>query len=79
MSTINYLEFHLNLTHNLLISSCLQVMDNFLIQVTGKKRIILFSPRDAQFLYLTGTVLLGVVIGYSFIHIEIPFRTYLSQ
>ncbi|XP_007494640.1 tRNA wybutosine-synthesizing protein 5 isoform X3 [Monodelphis domestica] len=31
------------------------VMDNFLIQVTGKKRVVLFSPRDAQYLYLSGT------------------------
>ncbi|KAM6175587.1 tRNA wybutosine-synthesizing protein 5 [Erethizon dorsatum] len=31
------------------------VMDNFLIQVTGKKRITLFSPRDAQYLYLSGS------------------------
>ncbi|XP_074255403.1 tRNA wybutosine-synthesizing protein 5 isoform X2 [Saimiri boliviensis] len=31
------------------------VMDNFLIQVTGKKRVVLFSPRDAQYLYLKGT------------------------
>ncbi|TKC45114.1 hypothetical protein EI555_005559, partial [Monodon monoceros] len=31
------------------------VMDNLLIQVTGKKRVVLFSPRDAQYLYLSGT------------------------
>ncbi|XP_052048382.1 tRNA wybutosine-synthesizing protein 5 isoform X2 [Apodemus sylvaticus] len=31
------------------------VMDNFLIQVTGKKRIILFNPQDAQYLYLSGS------------------------
>ncbi|XP_032757029.1 tRNA wybutosine-synthesizing protein 5 isoform X5 [Rattus rattus] len=31
------------------------VMDNFLIQVTGKKRITLFNPRDAQYLYLSGS------------------------
>lgn len=31
------------------------VMDNFLIQVTGKKRVTLFSPRDAQYLYLSGS------------------------
>ncbi|XP_045703541.1 tRNA wybutosine-synthesizing protein 5 isoform X1 [Phyllostomus hastatus] len=31
------------------------VMDNFLIQVKGKKRVVLFSPRDAQYLYLSGT------------------------
>ncbi|NXF50230.1 TYW5 protein, partial [Oceanites oceanicus] len=31
------------------------VMDNFLIQVTGKKRVVLYSPRDAPFLYLSGT------------------------
>ncbi|XP_032757024.1 tRNA wybutosine-synthesizing protein 5 isoform X2 [Rattus rattus] len=32
-----------------------KVMDNFLIQVTGKKRITLFNPRDAQYLYLSGS------------------------
>ncbi|XP_059134081.1 tRNA wybutosine-synthesizing protein 5 [Peromyscus eremicus] len=31
------------------------VMDNFLIQVTGKKRVTLFSPRDAHYLYLSGS------------------------
>uniref|UniRef100_A0A0P6JHT5 tRNA wybutosine-synthesizing protein 5 n=1 Tax=Heterocephalus glaber TaxID=10181 RepID=A0A0P6JHT5_HETGA len=31
------------------------VMDNFLIQVTGTKRVTLFSPRDAQYLYLSGS------------------------
>ncbi|XP_006029824.1 tRNA wybutosine-synthesizing protein 5 isoform X1 [Alligator sinensis] len=31
------------------------VMDNFLIQVTGKKRVVLYSPRDAPYLYLAGT------------------------
>ncbi|KAM4626500.1 tRNA wybutosine-synthesizing protein 5 isoform 1-T3 [Discoglossus pictus] len=30
------------------------VMDNLLIQVTGKKRVVLYSPRDAPFLYLSG-------------------------
>uniref|UniRef100_A0A4W3IKZ0 tRNA-yW synthesizing protein 5 n=1 Tax=Callorhinchus milii TaxID=7868 RepID=A0A4W3IKZ0_CALMI len=30
------------------------VMDNLLIQVTGRKRVVLFSPRDAPYLYLTG-------------------------
>ncbi|XP_078084937.1 tRNA wybutosine-synthesizing protein 5 [Mustelus asterias] len=30
------------------------VMDNLLIQVKGRKRVILFSPRDAPYLYLTG-------------------------
>ncbi|XP_043916562.1 tRNA wybutosine-synthesizing protein 5 isoform X2 [Protopterus annectens] len=30
------------------------VMDNLLIQVTGKKRVVLYSPRDATYLYLTG-------------------------
>ncbi|XP_074949952.1 tRNA wybutosine-synthesizing protein 5 isoform X2 [Phalacrocorax aristotelis] len=29
------------------------VMDNFLIQVTGKKRVVLYSPRDAPYLYLS--------------------------
>ncbi|XP_072835302.2 tRNA wybutosine-synthesizing protein 5 isoform X2 [Pogona vitticeps] len=31
------------------------VMDNFLIQVTGKKRVVLYSPRDVPYLYLSGT------------------------
>ncbi|XP_028925679.1 tRNA wybutosine-synthesizing protein 5 isoform X2 [Ornithorhynchus anatinus] len=31
-----------------------KVMDNLLIQVTGKKRVVLFSPRDAEYLYLSG-------------------------
>ncbi|XP_067843910.1 tRNA wybutosine-synthesizing protein 5 isoform X3 [Heptranchias perlo] len=30
------------------------VMDNLLIQVTGRKRVVLFSPQDAPYLYLTG-------------------------
>ena len=29
-------------------------MDNLLIQVTGRKRVVLFSPRDATKLYLNG-------------------------
>ena len=29
-------------------------MDNLLVQVTGRKRVVLFSPRDALNLYLTG-------------------------
>ncbi|XP_064290080.1 tRNA wybutosine-synthesizing protein 5 isoform X2 [Passer domesticus] len=29
------------------------VMDNFLIQVTGRKRVVLYSPRDAPYLYLS--------------------------
>ncbi|XP_041433029.1 tRNA wybutosine-synthesizing protein 5 isoform X5 [Xenopus laevis] len=31
-----------------------KVMDNLLIQVTGKKRVVLYSPRDAPYLYLSG-------------------------
>lgn len=30
------------------------VMDNLLIQVTGRKRVVLYSPRDAPYLYLSG-------------------------
>ncbi|CAH1249299.1 TYW5 [Branchiostoma lanceolatum] len=30
------------------------IMDNLLIQVSGRKRVVLFSPRDATHLYLTG-------------------------
>lgn len=31
------------------------VMDNFLLQVTGKKRVTLFNPQDAHYLYLSGS------------------------
>ncbi|XP_029937275.1 tRNA wybutosine-synthesizing protein 5 isoform X3 [Myripristis murdjan] len=31
-----------------------QVMDNLLAQVTGRKRVVLFSPQDALHLYLSG-------------------------
>ncbi|KAI8496362.1 tRNAPhe (7-(3-amino-3-carboxypropyl)wyosine37-C2)-hydroxylase [Branchiostoma belcheri] len=31
-----------------------KIMDNLLIQVSGRKRVVLFSPRDATHLYLTG-------------------------
>ncbi|XP_034780395.2 tRNA wybutosine-synthesizing protein 5 isoform X1 [Acipenser ruthenus] len=30
------------------------VMDNLLVQVTGRKRVVLYSPRDAPYLYLSG-------------------------
>ncbi|XP_041057548.1 tRNA wybutosine-synthesizing protein 5 isoform X1 [Carcharodon carcharias] len=30
------------------------VMDNLLIQVIGRKRVVLFNPQDASYLYLTG-------------------------
>lgn len=29
-------------------------MDNLLAQVTGRKRVVLYSPKDALHLYLTG-------------------------
>ena len=29
-------------------------MDNLLVQVSGRKRVVLFSPRDAAHLYLFG-------------------------
>ena len=29
-------------------------MDNFLVQITGRKRVVLFSPRDALNMYLHG-------------------------
>ena len=29
-------------------------MDNLLVQVSGRKRVVLFSPRDAAHLYLLG-------------------------
>jgi len=31
-----------------------KVMDNLLVQVSGRKRVVLFSPRDASNLYLIG-------------------------
>ncbi|XP_040418006.1 tRNA wybutosine-synthesizing protein 5 [Cygnus olor] len=31
------------------------VMDNLLIQVTGRKRVVLYSPQDVPYLYLSGT------------------------
>lgn len=31
-----------------------QVMDNLLAQVTGMKRVVLYSPQDALHLYLSG-------------------------
>ncbi|XP_023679605.2 tRNA wybutosine-synthesizing protein 5 isoform X1 [Paramormyrops kingsleyae] len=43
------------------ISSCglqlwthYDVMDNLLAQVSGRKRVVLYSPRDVQYLYLSG-------------------------
>ncbi|KAL2081139.1 hypothetical protein ACEWY4_022992 [Coilia grayii] len=43
------------------ISSCglqlwthYDVMDNLLAQVTGRKRVVLYSPQDAEYLYLSG-------------------------
>lgn len=30
------------------------VMDNILVQVVGRKRVVLFPPSDAPYLYLTG-------------------------
>lgn len=32
-------------------------MDNLLAQVTGRKRVVLFSPQDALHLYLSGRLL----------------------
>lgn len=34
----------------------LQIMDNMLIQVVGHKRVVLFSPQEANNLYLDGTL-----------------------
>ncbi|KAG2459297.1 TYW5 protein, partial [Polypterus senegalus] len=31
-----------------------KVMDNLLVQVTGRKKVVLFSPQDAAYLYLSG-------------------------
>lgn len=35
-----------------------QVMDNILIQVVGRKKIILFKPSDLPYLYMQGISLL---------------------
>jgi len=32
-----------------------QVMDNFLMLISGTKRVVLFQPTDALFMYLQGT------------------------
>lgn len=37
--------------------SLLQVMDNLLAQVTGTKRVVLYSPQDALHLYLSGQLM----------------------
>lgn len=37
-----------------LLSCDLQVMDNLLVQVVGTKRVVLFPPSDAPYLYLEG-------------------------
>lgn len=37
--------------------SFIQVMDNLLAQVTGRKRVVLYSPQDALHLYLSGKML----------------------
>ena len=37
-----------------LLFMLLQIMDNILIQVNGRKRVVLFSPKDAVYLYLNG-------------------------
>lgn len=42
----------LKLSHLLVV--VLQVMDNLLAQVTGRKRVVLYSPQDALHLYLSG-------------------------
>ena len=39
---------------NFSIRSFFQVMDNFLVQITGRKRVVLFSPEDALNMYLNG-------------------------
>lgn len=33
-------------------------MDNLLAQVTGRKRVVLYSPQDASHLYLSGKLFL---------------------
>ncbi|KAG7467483.1 hypothetical protein MATL_G00154310 [Megalops atlanticus] len=41
-------------SHGLQLWTHYDVMDNLLAQVSGRKRVVLYSPRDAQYLYLTG-------------------------
>jgi len=36
------------------LSACFQIMDNLLVQICGRKRVVLFPPCDASFLYLRG-------------------------
>ena len=42
------------MTNNANIPLLLQIMDNMLIQVNGRKRVVLYSPKDAVYLYLNG-------------------------
>lgn len=32
----------------------IKIMDNVLIQISGKKRVILFPPSDVEYLYMKG-------------------------
>ena len=42
------------MANNVNIPLLLQIMDNMLIQVNGRKRVVLYSPKDAVYLYLNG-------------------------
>lgn len=43
-----------------------QVMDNLLIEVVGNKKVVLFDPKDSDFLYMNGRF---ICIAYIFDHI----------
>ena len=47
------------MANNVNIPLLLQIMDNMLIQVNGRKRVVLYGPKDAVYLYLNGESVAG--------------------
>ena len=47
-----FFDFFSNLLKSILY--CLKIMDNVLIQISGKKRVVLFPPSDIDCLYMKG-------------------------